>query len=44
MVRKPLEKTKEVWGCSHPSVVGGIMCCDGDCSLCSYRTVQIVKL
>lgn len=27
-----------VFGCSHPNVIDGSMFCDGNCSMCGYRT------
>ena len=43
MVKKRVEKTREIWGCSDPSVIDGSTCCDGDCTFCSYKTIEIVK-
>ena len=43
MVKQP--KEQEVWGCSNPSVRDGSMCCDGDCSMCGYKTVvETIKI
>ena len=39
---KQLKET-EIWGCSHPSVKDGSMCCDGDCSMCQYKYVSEIR-
>jgi len=45
--KKFSKKTKqpemvEVWGCNNPLVKDGTMMCDGNCSMCGYKYVEIV--
>lgn len=44
MVKQPQEKVIELYGCSHPSVLNGTMCCDGNCETCYYNTEQLIKI
>lgn len=44
MVKQPQEEVREIYGCSHPSVLNGSMCCDGNCEICYYKTVQLIKI
>lgn len=37
------EEVRELYGCSHPSVLNGAMCCDGNCETCYYKTEQLIK-
>ena len=30
----------EVWGCSNPRVNDGTLLCDGNCSVCGYKTTS----
>ena len=43
MVKQPYKEEK-IWGCNNPLVRAGHMCCDGDCSMCEYKTVETLKV
>ena len=37
MVKQPKEHI--IYGCAHPDVKAGIMCCDGPCMYCEYQYI-----